>query len=128
MAKSAFFFFVFFSLRLTPHALRDYDFALRVMRPSPVGSDDPTLDGHPRSRRDSGEDVEAGGSIGVDQVPELGGVGFARGFSLVEPEVYEGPGWKGLPSYSHDPRGGVSESEPLRRVGLGDGRGLDGQG
>jgi len=32
--------------------------------------------------------VEAGGSVGVDEVVELGGVGFAGGFAMVEPEVY----------------------------------------
>ena len=44
-------------------------------------------------------DVEACCPVGVDQVPESGGVGFAGGFGLVVPEVYEGSGWQGLPVY-----------------------------
>ena len=66
----------------------DHDFGLGVMGSAAIGPDDPAFHGHPRSRRNSREDVEAGGSVGVDQVPEPGGIGFAGGFGLVEPEVY----------------------------------------
>jgi len=93
---------------LTPRALRGYYLSLRVVRLPSVLSHDSSFNCHPRSRRDSGEDVEAGGSVGVDQVPELGGVGFAGGFGLIEPEVYQGPCRKGLPADADDSRGGVS--------------------
>ena len=67
--------------------------------------------------------MEAGGAVGVNQVAEPGGIGFAGGFALVEPEVYEGSGGQGFPADAHDSRGRVPESEPLRRIGLRDARG-----
>ena len=68
--------------------LSDYNLRLSVARLSSVGSHDSSFHGHSRSTRDSGKDVEAGGAVGVNQMPEFGGVGFARGFGLEEPEVY----------------------------------------
>jgi len=65
-----------------------YYLCLCIIGPAAVGAECAGFDGDSGSGGDSGEDVEAGGSIGVDQMPELGGVGFAGGFGLVKPEIY----------------------------------------
>ena len=50
--------------------------------------------------------MEAGGSIGLGEVVEFGGVGFAEGSGLDEPEICEGSGGQGFPADAHDSRGG----------------------